>query len=178
MGHRALHLGALAPSSWAGPSWACWGQHLPALSLLAGLRRDVPSSAPGVAAWVLPRPLTVVPQGPSFPPRSGWNCPAFWTLVQQQESRQESICCFCALAATARPPSPASHHPFPGIAQRSFSCLLAGAAPSLLTALLSLGESNSRAWAPRVCGPSPVGSPRVPSPGPGQPFMVRAALLR
>lgn len=118
------------------------------------------------------------PQGPSFPPRSGWNRPGFWTLVQQQESRQESICCFCPLAATARPPSPASHHPFPGIAQWLFSCLLAGAALSLLTALLSLGDSNSRAWAPRVRGPSPVGSPRVPCPGPGQPFMVRAALLR
>lgn len=148
-GHWALHLGALAPSSWEGP---CRGQNLSALSLPAGLHLDMPSSAPGGCCLGPALSSHCGPPGPLIsptkwlesswfldPPSAAGVLPGIYLLLL-------STCRHCEASLPCFPSPLCGYRP-----AVIFLCLLAGAARSLLTALLSLGDSKTPEPGPQEC---------------------------
>lgn len=103
-----LSLAPCAPAPWEGP--CAWAASAALKASRQGIHLDMPSSAPGCAAWVLPRPLTVVP-GPSFP-HAKWL--GIGLVSGPSFSSRSAAGIYLLLSGTrhyAKSPSPASYHP-------------------------------------------------------------------
>lgn len=145
----------LPPAPGRSLSWACRGQHRSALSLQQGPTLDVPSSAPGGCCLGPASSLPAshcLPPGPLISPtkwlESSWFLdprsaagvlPGVYLLLL-------STCCHWEASLPCLP-SPLSWYRPVVI----FLCLLAGATPSLLTALLSLGDCKAPEPGPQEC---------------------------